>query len=210
MVLTPVEQVKMPERLTQLGTGAFLYDTQLAGIDMGRKLAKVSDYLLAGTSLTGNLTLPLVATVGDYALYNVSSLSSVELPATLTFMGDSAMAGMTGMEALACRATNVPDLGVGVWAGVNQSVIPLEIPVSSRRRYMAADQWQEFLIKDYGIPGDVNGDGEVNIADINTLIDIILNGGVGFDSDTMARADVNMDGEINVADINAVIAIVLS
>lgn len=210
MVLSPVEQVKMPERLAQLGTGAFLYDTQLVGIDMGRKLAKLSDYLLAGTSLTGKLTLPPVETVGDYALYNVSSLPEVELPATLTFMGDSAMAGMTGLEALACRATNVPDLGEGVWAGVNQSVIPLEIPASARFRYMEADQWREFIIRNYGVPGDVNGDGEVTVADINTLIDIILSGGQGFDADTMARADVNMDGEINVADINAVIDIVLS
>lgn len=210
MVLSPVEQVKMPERLAQLGTGAFLYDTQLVGIDMGRKLSKLSDYLLAGTSLTGTLTLPPVETVGDYTLYNVSSLPEVELPATLTFMGDSAMAGMTGMEALACRATNVPDLGEGVWAGVNQSVIPLEIPASARFRYMEADQWREFLIRNYGVPGDVNGDGEVTVADINTLIDIILSGGQGFDADTMARADVNMDGEVNVADINAVIDIVLS
>ena len=55
-----------------------------------------------------------------------------------------------------------------------------------------------------GIKGDVNGDGEVNIADINAIIDIILSGS---SSDT---ADVNGDGEINIADVNAVIDIILS
>ena len=54
------------------------------------------------------------------------------------------------------------------------------------------------------LTGDVNGDGEVNIADINTVIDIIVAGG------TLASADVNGDGEINLADVNAVIAIILS
>ena len=53
------------------------------------------------------------------------------------------------------------------------------------------------------IQGDVNVDGEVNIADINTIIDMILSGNVNL------LGDVNDDGEINVADINAVIDIVL-
>ncbi|MBQ3731631.1 MAG: dockerin type I repeat-containing protein [Muribaculaceae bacterium] len=52
------------------------------------------------------------------------------------------------------------------------------------------------------IPGDVNGDGEVNIADVNAVIDVILGGS------STPRADVNSDGEINIADVNAVIDII--
>ena len=55
------------------------------------------------------------------------------------------------------------------------------------------------------IPGDVNGDGEVNITDVNTAIDIILSPG----ADTK-NADVNGDGEVNITDVNAVINIILS
>ena len=54
------------------------------------------------------------------------------------------------------------------------------------------------------IKGDVNGDGEVNIADVNALINIILSGG------SSENADVNGDGEVNIADVNAVINIILS
>ncbi len=54
------------------------------------------------------------------------------------------------------------------------------------------------------LKGDVNGDGEVNIADINAIIDMILSGR----SDP--SGDVNGDGEVNIADINAVIDIILS
>ena len=53
--------------------------------------------------------------------------------------------------------------------------------------------------------GDVNGDGEVNIADVNALIDIVL-GGV---DNSQGRSDVNSDGEVNVADVNEVISIIL-
>ena len=56
--------------------------------------------------------------------------------------------------------------------------------------------------------GDVNGDDEVNISDINTLIDIILGGTA--DELTMLRADVNDDGEINIGDINTLIGMILN
>ena len=58
------------------------------------------------------------------------------------------------------------------------------------------------------LPCDVNHDGEVNIADINAIIDIILGGNV--DDDIFERADVNGDGEVNIADINRVIDAILS
>ena len=55
--------------------------------------------------------------------------------------------------------------------------------------------------------GDVNGDYEVNIADVNCLIDVIL----GSKTAEMfeGRAYVNDDDEVNIADVNAVIAIIL-
>ena len=51
--------------------------------------------------------------------------------------------------------------------------------------------------------GDVNGDGEVNISDVNAVIDIIL-GGV-----SNPAGDVNGDGEVNISDVNTVIDIIL-
>ena len=62
-------------------------------------------------------------------------------------------------------------------------------------------------VKSFPIRGDINGDREVNIADINSVIDIILGSYV---SDYVhSRADVNSDGEVNIADINVIIDIIL-
>ncbi len=55
-----------------------------------------------------------------------------------------------------------------------------------------------------GQSGDVNDDGEVNIADVNALIDMILSG------NTLPGGDVNGDSEVNIADVNAVIDYILS
>ena len=57
--------------------------------------------------------------------------------------------------------------------------------------------------KEPGVPGDANGDGEVTIADVNTIIDMILAGVQDL------AGDVNGDGEVGIADVNAVIDIIL-
>ena len=53
-------------------------------------------------------------------------------------------------------------------------------------------------------PGDVNGDGNVNISDVTALIDILLNGG-----NAPASADVNGDNQVNIADVTALIDMLL-
>lgn len=55
--------------------------------------------------------------------------------------------------------------------------------------------------------GDVNNDGEVNISDINTLLNVIMGGDA--DEMTVKRADVNDDGEVNISDVNVIIDIIL-
>ena len=61
-----------------------------------------------------------------------------------------------------------------------------------------------FVYRDI-IQGDVNGDGEVGIADVNAVLDLILTGAAGD-----ARADVNGDGEVGIADVNAVLDLILN
>jgi len=58
---------------------------------------------------------------------------------------------------------------------------------------------------DVPMPGDVDGDGVVNIADVTALIDILLSGGT-----VPANADVDGDGVVNIADVTALIDMLLS
>ena len=63
-----------------------------------------------------------------------------------------------------------------------------------------------FVYCDHAEPvtGDVNGDGEINIADVNEAISMILSGS------TSGAADVNGDGEVNIADVNTIIDLILN
>ena len=57
--------------------------------------------------------------------------------------------------------------------------------------------------------GDVNNDGEVNIADVQSIIGIILGNPSDYATSHLIRADVDKNTEINIADINQVIKIIL-
>ena len=69
------------------------------------------------------------------------------------------------------------------------------------------DEQLDFVPDPVVIPGDVNGDGEVNIADINVVIDFIMG---NRRDDMLQGVDVNGDGEVNVADVNVIITIILA
>ena len=81
--------------------------------------------------------------------------------------------------------------------------IYLEI-TSTTNKYTVADITDQYSF----LRGDVNGDGEVNIADVTTLIDILLGGNA--DADMLQRADVNNDGEVHIGDVTSLIDILLS
>ncbi|MBQ7691918.1 MAG: M6 family metalloprotease domain-containing protein [Muribaculaceae bacterium] len=58
------------------------------------------------------------------------------------------------------------------------------------------------------IPGDVNGDGGIDIDDVNIAINIILE--MNTDADAKRYADANGDGNVDIDDINAMINIILA
>lgn len=59
----------------------------------------------------------------------------------------------------------------------------------------------------FGLRGDANNDGSINVNDITTIATYILNGNA--DNFNFGNADVNGDGTINVNDITGTAAIIL-
>ena len=87
--------------------------------------------------------------------------------------------------------------------GISKDIY-LEI-TSTSNKYTVADITDQYSY----LKGDVNNDGEVNIADVSAIIDLLLDN-VTIDDDLLKRADVNNDDEINIADVSAIIDILLS
>lgn len=56
-------------------------------------------------------------------------------------------------------------------------------------------------------PGDVNADGEINIADVNTVIDFLISSRY---TCPLILADCNADNEVNIADVNMIINLIIN
>ena len=102
---------------------------------------------------------------------------------------------------------------VGLAAGNGTSLVIQDLPPATSFLYrvqgvqdgqLSAPSNAVLVMMVQGVPGDVNGDNEVNIADVNAVIDMILSG------KTRSEGDVNRDGEVNIADVNAVIDMILN
>ena len=91
----------------------------------------------------------------------------------------------------------------------------LYVPLASVEKYKLAAGWQEFQNivgidtgVEPGLPGDLNGDGNVDIEDVNLLINLILD---KITPDQLqGDADLDGSGSADVADVNELINLILN
>ena len=157
-----------------------------------------------------------VTSIGNRAFFDCRSLTSVTIPNSVTSIGIAALGNCWRLANVYCYIINPSSVSVKNIFFIDNDYYDysgraLHVPQGTAAAYQADETWYPYfgqivedLMPDHQ-PGDVNCDGEVNIADVNAVINIILKG-----NSPTADADVNGDGEINIADINAVIDIILA
>ena len=137
-------------------------------------------------------------------------MTSIIIPNSVYSIGLWAFYGCTGLTDMYCYIADPSrvlmefgqfDLDDGDYSGRTLHVLQ-----GTADTYRADWDWFPYfgqIVEDLFM-GDINCDLEINIADINAVINIILGG-----NGNASAADVNGDGEISIADINAVIDIIL-
>ncbi|MBO4849979.1 MAG: dockerin type I repeat-containing protein [Prevotella sp.] len=58
------------------------------------------------------------------------------------------------------------------------------------------------------LPGDANGDGDVNITDVSSIVEFVLSGKAA--SFNFKNADINGDGDVNITDASVLVGIILN
>ena len=126
-----------------------------------------------------------VTALGNYAFFKTDGLTKLELPAGLTSIGKS---GIRDCSSLTTIVAHMPEPFAINTSGssndYNISDLPanckLVVPAGKRQAYIDAG-WTEAIFRGgvveaegSGILGDVNGDGQVTIADVTALVNIIL------------------------------------
>ena len=145
--------------------------------------------------------------VSDYAFENCANLTDLTISSYTNYINKDAFAGCSRLKRIKCMATEPPYMyDEDCFESICYRNATLQVPASSVERYRGIYPWSRFynIIGYNETAGDVNADGEVNIADINAVIDQILS------ANYTESGDVNGDHEVNIADINAIIDMILS
>ena len=186
--------VVIPEEVTFMGT---TYQITRIGDD-------------AFYSCVGMLSVEIpntVTTIGNNAFGECQYLASVTIPSSVTSIGDYAFIECYNLRDVTCLAITPPTLyGEETFEQNTYTSGILKVPAESVSDYQEAYVWSNFSrIIANAIPGDVNGDGILGIADVTTIIDSILSG----NSDYNPVADFNGDGVVGIADVTAIIDSIL-
>lgn len=175
------------------------------------QVSTIGDYAFYHTNLTNVIIPNSVTSIAQFA-FGATPLASVTIGNGVTFIGKNAFDYCYDLRSITCLAGTPPEVeDLNCFFSTDPfncyELATLYVPKESLQAFKIAPIWSNFVnIETIGSSvsqGDVNGDGEVGLTDVNCLIDLILTHQV------IPSADVNDDGEMNVADVNALISLIL-
>lgn len=183
---TGLTSVTLGNSVTMISISAFSGCAGITSIEIPKTVTTIGANAFNGCSGLTSIDIPdLVTEIGGMSFYNCTGLTSVSIGKSVTTIGNNAFSNTPSIETVTCKATTPPSwYNIYMFTTNVYNHAPLHVPVGSERAYKADPYWGQFLtiIGDVGeddnsdyMKCDVNGDGEVNIADINKVIDAILN-----------------------------------
>ncbi len=167
----------IPDDVTIIGDYAFKSCQNLSSITIPNSVAIIGNhafddcyYYLTSIELPNS-----VRSIGEYAFKNCKALKTITIPKSVAIIGDYAF-DLCNLESVTCLATIPPFAGANSFYTYNTTT--LYVPSYLVNTYQTADVWKKFItIIGIDLPSenyDVNGDGQVTIADVTNLIDYLL------------------------------------
>ena len=227
---TGLTSLTIPDAVTRIANSAFSSCKGLSDIHFGNSVATIGNDAFLNCSGLTTVNLPnSVTSIGKYAFKGCSSITSVAMGSNVASIGNMMVfSGCDQLTSLTCLAAEPPTIGSEgnslesrYYDHTTVHVLPGLVEA-----YQSAPYWYWFAqilgdATDGDNPGDVNGDGEVNVSDANKVIDVIINGGghghnhaptlegeTGSENNLIG--DVNGDGKVNISDLNAVIEYIIN
>ena len=213
----------IPNGTVTIGTNSFRGDSRLQQVTIPKSVRKIESSAFWDNTALTSITIPTgVEVIATGAFGNCTAMTQADLPSTLTELGYNAFYNVTNLNTLYVRATtppvcktyNNPRTGEHSESFIDDHYtnVQLIVPTGCAQAYQQANTWKKFQhISETDFPsdairGDVNGDGQVNIADVTALIDLLLSG----NTNNNPGADANQDNMINIADVTSLIDYLLS
>ncbi len=211
----------VPDGTVAIGAHAFR-GSIVRAVNMPTSLRSISESAFANCESLTSIEVPKgVTAIGEAAFSNCTALTAVILPSTLQTLGGRAFYNDGALVGISCKATTPPTCQI---SSVGTNNFPpfdashfqnarLRVPTGCKNAYKAAPIWKLFnsIVESSSLDevtmGDVDGDGNVGIADVTALVDYILDHSNVIVADA---ADVDQDGNIGIADVTVLIDYILN
>lgn len=205
--------VNFPSTLKEIGEQSFEFCRELNNVTFPASLEVIGPTAFDACMAFTDVVIPdNVTTIGNNAFSRSSNITKVTIGKGVTSIGQTAFTSCTGLQHI--YSFPDPDLvvmGKDVFYRGPSSSCVLHVKSEYLSKYETADQWKNFMpniVDDLSDApaakkGDVNGDGEVGIADVTVLVDLISN------RSENERSDVNGDGETGIPDVTVLVSLIL-
>jgi len=205
-----LKDATIPAGLKRINDYAFIHCDGLNRLTVNDMIESIGDQAFYGCKqMTAANVGNGVRTIGEKAFNSCSKLTDFTFGSKVDSVGMYAFGACSAIANITCHAVTPPYLrGTGSFADKVYRNAQVYVPQQSIEAYQEALVWKRFAhiegVNFVAKRADVNGDGEVTIADVNYIIDALMG------NSPSISLDVNDDGEISIADINAVIDVILS
>ena len=170
----------------------------------------IGEYAFYHCSGLTSIAIPgSVTTIGKWAFFGCNGLLDVTIPHSVTEIGNWAFSNCSSLDSIFNHIDHPTDVKLGgfVFAGVPTSTCKLYVNKGRVNEYREADQWKDFvsILEIEEACGDINGDGQVDVTDVDIIIDMVL----GKAEQDLSIADLDKNGMIDVTDVGLLIDIIL-
>ena len=203
--------VTIPNTVTTIGISAFNGCTGLTEMIIPNSITAIPQFMCDGCSGLQRVDLPqTITSIGSYAFRDCGSLTSIEIPNSVTRIYDYAFSKCQNMTSVICYALTPPT--AGYFFSKDDTTLyqqsTLSVPAEALEAYRAHAEWGRFarILPFIGAgPGDIDGDGSIDVSDVTTIIGMILD-----TQEIPAYADVDGDGVVDVGDVTLLINRILN
>lgn len=172
---TACTDFSLPDRVTEIGEGAFESCHNFRTLNLPRDLKKIGNRAFYDCLLSGNLDIAYnVTEIGDYAFYGCTSLTKLSLTSSLQRIGAYAFSGCKSLNCELAIPSSVTEIGDGAFKDCSYLSGKLILPANLKKIGSKTFQNCNFFTNTLVIPNSVTEIGQEAFSDCSRFTGLSL------------------------------------